>query len=740
MLKGRTIYALELHTPGAEQKNIKDAHELVSKLKPDGSWSDINYKDRSRALWDPSKHYERLFTIVRAVRTLNATQQNKKELEHFTKATHSALGFWFSKDPHSANWWWNQINEPQKFAYIGLLFQPWFQGDEKDWIIKIVTRANPKGWSGANLLWLCGVQINRGLLTDDFKLTFDTLQIAYKDVKVQKRLLEVTSRPHQQVEVPVQGGEAGDGIQPDFSFHQHGPELEQGSYGSVFVGSMLTFIGLTTGIPSFQIPPKQMAVFVSLLLDGDQWMLIGNKWDWQVTGREVTRPSTGIGGPDWNTTAIRRIPLRNKELNQFANRLENKAAPAFIGNKHFFCSDYMMHRRPGWAVSIHMRSNRTIPSRCVNDECKTCQHYSDGTTVLHYNGLEQSKIFPLWNWQQLPGITCEQNPKLLQKCTWQWKQVSKGFVGGVSNGVQGAAAMDLVSDNIHVHNSWFLFNDSFVSFQNILERKSSNPVYTNIINRHVPNPATATEQVYIKQANKKVSTIGTVMNQTFTDVQWLYYNHTAYLFYPRMSTGDGAPAQFATLYITRAVLSGNWYTIGVSKRKDSEGVLTVNFDQYYGEKIPTQIGGSSSAPMAYHIVVPALKDQTDAATAWENHANLDMAPPSANTQAVCNQGVVGGIFWSGSSVVQTSGSTHCSGVTSVGASDACMVMVQQNSTGWTVTASNPDVGGLQLTVSVGGVSAKDTQTCHQTKNGLEVKISLPTGQLVGASAAVHCPA
>ena len=45
----------------------------------------------------------------------------------------------------------------------------------------------------------------------------------------------------------VIGTQQQDGIQTDGSFHQHGPELLAGSYGSVFTTQLLDFVYFSAG-------------------------------------------------------------------------------------------------------------------------------------------------------------------------------------------------------------------------------------------------------------------------------------------------------------------------------------------------------------------------------------------------------------------------------------------------------------------------------------------------------------
>lgn len=57
------------------------------------------------------------------------------------------------------------------------------------------------------------------------------------------------------------------------------------------------------------------------------------------------------------------------ELINLANRLDGRSnASLLIGNKHFFDSDYQVHRRENWTSAIKMQSIRTKATECNNGE------------------------------------------------------------------------------------------------------------------------------------------------------------------------------------------------------------------------------------------------------------------------------------------------------------------------------------------------------------------------------------
>ncbi|MGH9342320.1 MAG: hypothetical protein ACRD19_00940 [Terriglobia bacterium] len=77
-------------------------------------------------------------------------------------------------------------------------------------------------------------------------------------------------------------------IQQDDSFHQHGPQLYNGGYGLNYANDVGRFIAFAWGT-YLQVPPDKMAIFSSYLLDGEQWMVWNDIFDYSAIGREITR-------------------------------------------------------------------------------------------------------------------------------------------------------------------------------------------------------------------------------------------------------------------------------------------------------------------------------------------------------------------------------------------------------------------------------------------------------------------
>ncbi len=145
---------------------------------------------------------------------------------------------------------------------------------------EILQRARWNQWIGQNLIWGVTLQIIRGILQDNP----DTISAGY-------------TRMYQEIRISE-----GDGIQPDFSFHQHGSQLYSGGYGLDFADDVGRFIAYAWGTP-WQVPSDKLDLFSSYVLDGEAWMIWDRTFDYSAVGRDIVRkgrspfPRSWANGP-----------------------------------------------------------------------------------------------------------------------------------------------------------------------------------------------------------------------------------------------------------------------------------------------------------------------------------------------------------------------------------------------------------------------------------------------------------
>ncbi len=414
------------------------AQELLLTQRPDGSWPDINYDDPAETKWPSLQHVERA--------TLLATAWAKPgtDLHHnpaVREATGRAWEFWFARDPINTNWWHNEIGVPRALAPGLLLLHDELTPREKEQGQRILARAEIKGES-QNLVWLSEINALRGLLAGDTDL------VARAYARIAQEIRTVPS----------------EGLQADMSLLQHRGCLYNHGYGASFAVDGTRLARLLDGT-RFALPREKVDLLAAYLLDGSQWMMCGRDADFSARGREIARPGGGAT-PKRNYLAVAadnllalQQPPRAGELSDLRRRAEGEpGAPPLAGARHFWKSDFTVFQQPGFYASARMFSDRIANTDFNGPENLLGHHLADGVTTLMTHGEEYRGIFPLWDWQKLPGITARQSPPLKAGAPRRDKG-SRGFAGGVSDGQAALTAFDFERDGLVAKKIWF-FSDA----------------------------------------------------------------------------------------------------------------------------------------------------------------------------------------------------------------------------------------------------------------------------------------
>ena len=416
--------------------NPETIRAFLSGQTDEGSWPDINYADKKRSGWEPRIHTERILELVRLYYTKESSYYHSPDVG---KAVHKALGWWFAHKPVCLNWWYNQTGVPKTLGTACLLFEAELTPAEREGAIEVLKNAR-FGMTGQNKVWLAGNVLMRALLQNDFSLAKQARDSIVSEI--------VTGRP--------------EGIQPDWSFHQHGPQQQFGNYGLSFLSSMSFYSGIFAGT-SLELADNQLEIVRRLTDEGYRWILWKGTLDISALGRQFFQMSQIHKALGVAFAAVELGGGESSSCNATAKALceENYGdAPVntLIGNKHFYCSNYTIHRRPTWMLSVKMASRQIIGTETLNGDNMKGFYSADGATYLYQDGREYLDIFPLWDWRKLPGVTSFDADASVPISP---ARNQSDFVGGLSNGQQGMTVMDLNRAGIQGSKAW-IFTDNFV--------------------------------------------------------------------------------------------------------------------------------------------------------------------------------------------------------------------------------------------------------------------------------------
>ncbi len=413
-----------------------EMQRLVRTMKEDGSWPDINYKDKKRSGWEPKKHAERILSLAKFYYSGEKSDSLKETIRR-------AMDFWFRRDFTCLNWWYNQIGIPRTLGPAFLLFEPEMSGEEKQLAIREMEHSR-FGMTGQNKVWLAGNVLIRGLLQEDMDLVRAARDTIVSEIVLGKK----------------------EGIKRDWSFHQHGPQQQFGNYGLSFLSNMCMYAEVFAHTP-LALPEEQMDILFSFFQEGYRWIVWKGYWDVNGLNRQlfhnadIHKSFTLLFAA--NSMLQGCSPRQAKEIRQFIR--ENFTAPrqgtSWTGNKVFWESDQTVHRTPQWMASVKMASQRVIGTELVNEDNKLGYYLADGALYTYVKGDEYHNVFPFWDWRKIPGITCIETQAPVPVRSGAGSRNKSNFVGGVSDGRTGITAMELRRGGLTANKCW-VFTDRFV--------------------------------------------------------------------------------------------------------------------------------------------------------------------------------------------------------------------------------------------------------------------------------------
>jgi chondroitin AC lyase len=543
-------------------------NQWLSTLNENRQWADINYNDTEPAKWKVSGHLSR----VRDLCVVWADPRSKYfHSEAVWKTISPALDLWLEKRYKSSNWWHNQIGVPQIMRDILILARERMTPDQLKQSLEVLNQHKVAG-TGGNLVWSADLGIHYAALTNDKELLKKYSELLINEIKVS----------------------TDEGIQPDFSFHQHGLRLEIYQYGNALLTNSVRLAWQLRGTP-WAFPEPKVDILCDFVVNGWQWMARGRNTVPGTIDRAVSRPGELQGGD------IRKIipylselsPKNKVVLNEIAER--QSGVGALNGFRYFPYLDFAVYHRKDFSFFLKTISTRTLASESINHENLKGRLLDNGDGYLIRDGQEYFNLMPVWDWEQLPGIT---------NFAGAGKIVRQNLSGSVSDGASGLTAMDYrVEDagkhqSISAHKIWACHDDLVVCL--VSDTRTVNiqgEVYTALDQCRWRGDVTVNEPGNIlKKGNSKLS-----------DVKWIHHNGFGYI-----------PIGLADINLSLNTLTGTWKSINASQ---SNAIVTDKiFKPVMVHHVAQSVGSASGYVLASCKTPLLVKKLADAPT-WKVISN-----------------------------------------------------------------------------------------------------------------------
>jgi chondroitin AC lyase len=664
---------------------------FMNSLSDDGYWPEINYEDLSRTAFENSKHTSRLVSLSRAWRNPASSLYKNPGL---LKKIEAALAFWVKNDFICENWWNNEIGTPGDLANTLLLV-----GDELP--VDLVQRTRP-------------IVGRAHLNADGARPSGDRIKIA--DIYARNLLFFGDEKQFGEVVKVIEEEikfETGRGMQYDYSFHHRQDRVNNTlSYGLQFADVFAVWAGYVANT-RYSFSEEKIKVLVDYYLDGICKMMAFGKYpDLGAKNRSISRSGAlramGASTPERLQGVT---DYRNKELREIiAVRSENAKSTSSY-SKFFWHSEYLSHQRPAYFSSVRMHSKRNCNMEVpYNGEGLLSHYLGDGANYVYVNGNEYYNIFPVFDWQKIPGTTILQKAVLVPEENLQkWGLTT--FAGAVTDGRYSASAFDFVSphDATKAKKSWFYFDEEYVCLGSGIASDGNYPVVTTL------NQTLLTDEVVV-QADGKNSVLPQGERE-IRSVRWIYHNGVAYLF-----------PEPTAVHLRNQAQKGSWFTInrqsGISKEEISRDVFKVWIDH----------GVNPRGQKYEYVVVPGISGKSLSKKLDKTH--VETLANSPEIQAVWHKKlqIVQAVFYQ-------PGTLKISGEMSLTAENPCIVMIAfKGNKPVKIAVSDPNRNlesvSFSLSAKVGSNPDMSSEWDEEKKTS-RLTVKLPTGIYAGKSKVVQ---
>lgn len=668
-----------LQAPVTTSSLNSNVASYLTTYQSNGSFSDLDYTRTDIAFPEIAHVENRVMYFAMAYTRAGSNYYNSAGM-YDTILT--ALRFWYQKNPAALNgvdWYYKQVRDPQALGRILCLMRQGTVGvpqSLQDSILDRINNLNPaSSYTGSNIQSVAYHYILGAALTQNSTLLSNSINQYFSVV------------------APV--ATYSEGFQYDDSYLQHGPQIMIQSYGNpdnIYTNALL-FAGTRYPMPASRLSFLANYTLASYLRNARY-----GYFDFSVMGRSIGDPTPRLSGS--SIGLYKTVDPANAAAYDAANAYIKTQSPPASEHKHYWLADYSMHLRPAYNFNVRTVSTRTYRTESLNGENLLGNFLPDGATDIQRRGDEYAGIYPIWEWDKIPGVTCRDFPtdagsNLLDANSYGEKRGSTGFVGGVSDSLYGATAYDMNWDTVTAKKSWFYFDKEVVCLGAGINSSRPEPITTTVNQCWLRSNVTYS-------VNGSVNTLGINSSIPFNNLQWVLQDSVGYFF----------PAG-GNVTISNATQSGSWNPRIVTIASMPTGTVTGNVF-----KLWLNHGTQPSGAKYVYIVAPGLGSTTD----MQNYNQSDIRIVSNNDtiQAVRHLGLdmMQIVFYKAGTIADSS--------IVVSVSQPCIVLLK-NLHSASVTMHIADPAQTQTSITVGlqlpGISGAKQLT-----------VTLPAGNYKGQSA------
>jgi len=483
MLNRYKIYLLLTDTSLTHFENIPPVNE-------EGMWSDINYKNNQTGRWQVADHLRRTRSLAMAWSKEKSPAYHSEKIK---RTISLALDHWNNNHYKNKNWWFNEIGIPQIMRDIIVLMRDSLSPKQLNQSLEVLAQYKLAG-TGANLVWSADLGLHYGALTRNIALMQQCRDTMLSVIKITKE----------------------EGVQPDYSFHQHGSRLQMYHYGGAFLLDNVRLAWELRGL-WLAFPPQKIQVLTDFALKGWQWMARGINTVPGTIDRAASRLHA-LHSADIRNMIPLLYQLQPDSINAFKNMLAfQEGKTSLKGYRYFPYSDFTAYQQKDFSFFLKTNSTRTLLTESINEENLKGDLLNSGDGYFISNGNEYYDLMPFWDWQKLPGITNF-------KGDIKNKIRQQKFVGNVSDGGCGLAVMDY---SLEKNDQSLKAKKFWASYKNITVA-----LIAGIKTKNLAKSAFTVLDQCRWQGDVTLNRMGNILQEkihNYDHIDWVYQNHFVYI-------------------------------------------------------------------------------------------------------------------------------------------------------------------------------------------------------------------
>lgn len=633
-----------------------EALDYVESQNPDGSWSDVDYADRTSSAngktWSPYIALYRMLALAHAYRDPDAAGFEDPAV---LAASESALLYWDAVDPGNTNRWETEIGESIAMGRISI-----FLGDvlsPEAMAVALTHNSGKLDPAGANGAWRTSNYLFKAVATHDVEMITAGFATMVQTVAVDD------------------SGDVNEAVQPDASFWAHGAQLYSEGYGMALFTMVAMWADVARGT-SVAFTRDQLDTIAFYILDGTRWMI-----------REefgllylLYRPAKTIAGVtsyaseflDPLDRMARTDALYGRDYRELAANIRGVTeADGQVGDKYFWRSEFLSHKRDDYAIFTAVNSSRTVGSEYRSTLRKDVGNEivwsKAGVTAIHVTNTEYTALGPAFDWYHYPGSTVPYVKETSLGSAGRSGNAGS-FTGGVSDGHYGAAVHSLDRADTQAQKSYFFFDDEMVAVGAGIQSTSTAEIHTTV------NQVAAMDNASVNGSPVAAGTDADARDHA----SWAYNDKVGYVF-----PENGA------LTVSNKTQTGSYY----GEESQSHDAFTL----YLNHGV-----APSDASYEYVVLPAATSEQTQAYAA---DPAVEVLRNDTDVQAARHGGLQRTM-----ATFYRAGSLDLGDGRSLTVSQPAILILDESSGQAVVSIANPSQPGLLVDVSIdgGGDSSRGT--------------------------------